>query len=86
MDTTQSPKITIFKNIRETQTPFHRPMDVVLDRIRNGASKTLVKKIRQEKDKSSRNELKKDLPAICFSGSLLREQTAHYKNTVGLYV
>jgi len=72
MDTTQSPKITIFKNIRETQTPFHRPMDVVLDRIRNGASKTLVKKIRQEKDKSSRNELKKDLPAICFSGKFVK--------------
>jgi len=72
MDTTQSPKITIFKNIRETQTPFHRPMGVVLNRIRNGSSKTLVKKIRQEKDKSSRNELKKELPAICFSGKFVK--------------
>ena len=71
MDTTQSPKITIFKNIRETQTPFHRPMGVVLNRIRNGSSKTLVKKIRKEKDKSSRNELKKELPAICFSGKFV---------------
>ena len=72
MDTTQSPKITIFKNIRETATPFHRPMKVVLDRIINGSSKTLVKKIRQEKDKSSRNELKKELPAICFSGKFVK--------------
>jgi|TARA_R110000851_G_scaffold91613_1_gene199944 hypothetical protein len=72
MDTTKYPKITIFKNIRETQTPFHRPMGVVLDRIKNGASKTLVKKIRQEKNKTSRNELKKDLPAICFSGKFVK--------------
>tara|TARA_R110002012_G_scaffold116482_2_gene264197 strand:+ start:570 stop:2942 length:2373 start_codon:yes stop_codon:yes gene_type:complete len=47
-------------------------MGVVLNRIRNGSSKTLVKKIRQEKDKSSRNELKKELPAICFSGKFVK--------------
>tara|TARA_R100000664_G_scaffold33988_1_gene53196 strand:- start:429 stop:2846 length:2418 start_codon:yes stop_codon:yes gene_type:complete len=61
--------ITIFKNIRETSTPFYRPIDVVLKRIKEGASKELVKKIRLEKDKSHRNEIKKDLPAICFSGT-----------------
>ena len=60
--------ITIFKNIRETATPFYREVSVVLDRIQEGSSKELVKKIRLEKDKSTRNELKKDLPAICFSG------------------
>lgn len=72
METTQSPEITIFKNIRETSTPFHKPMETILDRIRNGASKVLVKKIRQDKDKSSRNELKKELPAICFSGKFTK--------------
>ena len=60
--------ITIFKNIRETATPFYREVSVVLDRIQEGSSKELVKKIRLEKDKAIRNELKKDLPAICFSG------------------
>ena len=60
--------VTIFKNIKETSTPFHREVGVVLERIKEGSSKELVKNIRQEKDKSSRNELKKMLPAICFSG------------------
>tara|TARA_R110000803_G_scaffold44347_2_gene93935 strand:+ start:3053 stop:5359 length:2307 start_codon:yes stop_codon:yes gene_type:complete len=32
----------------------------------------LVKKIRKEKEKSTRNELKKDLPAICFSGKFVK--------------
>ena len=61
--------ITIFQNIKDTDTPFHREVKIVLDRIRDGASKEIVKQIRQEKNKSERNEIKKLLPAICFSGT-----------------
>ena len=61
-------KITIFQNIKETSTPFYRDVDFILDRIKSGATKELVKKIRVEQNKSQRNELKKNLPAICFSG------------------
>jgi succinate dehydrogenase flavin-adding protein (antitoxin of CptAB toxin-antitoxin module) len=62
-------QVTIFKNIKDTDTPFYRDVRVILDRIRDGASKELVKRIRSEKNKSERNELKKELPAICFSGT-----------------
>ena len=62
-------QITIFQNIRETSTPFFRNLEVVLDRIKDGASKDLVKQIRKEKNKTERNEIKKQLPAICFSGT-----------------
>jgi hypothetical protein len=61
-------KVTLFKNIKETETPFYKGIDVVINRIKDGASKHLVKRIRTEKNKSERNELKKLLPAICFSG------------------
>ena len=61
-------QVTIFKNIRETYTPFHRDVLFVLDRIRDGKNKELIRSIRKETDKSKRNELKKNLPAICFSG------------------
>ena len=50
--------ITIFKNIKETSTPFYRDVKVVLHRIKEGASKEVVKKIRKEKDKTNRNEIK----------------------------
>lgn len=60
--------ITIFKNIKDTDAPFHRPIGHIIDRIKNGASKDLVKRIRKEQRKAERNELKKQLPAICFSG------------------
>ena len=55
--------VTIFKNIKETDTPFFRDVDVVLSRIKDGSSKELVKNIRQEDDKSKRNDLKKELPS-----------------------
>jgi hypothetical protein len=62
-------KITIFQNIKETATPFHREVIKILERIKDGASKDLVKKIRAEKRKPERNDLKQGLPAICFSGT-----------------
>ena len=34
--------ITIFKNIKETQTPFYRKITDILERIKGGASKDLV--------------------------------------------
>jgi hypothetical protein len=62
-------QVTIFQNIKDTSTPFHRDVHVILDRIKEGATKDLVKKIRIEKRKPERNELKKLLPAVCFSGT-----------------
>ena len=61
-------QITIFKNIKETETPFFKEVSFILKRIKEGKSKNLIKEIRKEKDKTARNELKKNLPAICFSG------------------
>lgn len=65
---TSSGIITIFKTIKDTDTPFFREIGMILTRIKEGATKDLVKKIRLEKRKAERNELKKQLPAICFSG------------------
>jgi len=60
--------VTIFKNIRETEAPFFKDVTYILQRIKEGKSKELVKNIRGEKNKTIRNELKKELPAVCFSG------------------
>jgi len=67
---------TIFKDIKDTDTPFYRDVMVILERIKNGASKDVVKKIRSEKDKALRNELKKQLPAVCFSGTFKKRADA----------
>lgn len=64
--------VTIFRDIRETSTPFHKSVHLILGRIRDGASKELVKKIRKEPNKAERDEMKKDLPSICFSGTFTK--------------
>lgn len=60
--------ITVFKNIRETSTPFFRDILFILNRIKVGVNKDLINEIRCIEDKTKRNELKKQLAAICFSG------------------
>ena len=65
----QHNSITIFRNIRDTSTPFFRDLNSILERIKEGKSKDLIKQIRSEKNKEVRQELKKSLPAICFSGT-----------------
>lgn len=76
--------VTIFKNLRETDTPFHRPVLSVLDRIKNGDSKDLILKIRNEKEKQIRNDLKRQLPAICFSGRFSKREDASLIEHSGL--
>ncbi len=76
--------ITIFKNIKETDAPFHRNVEHILERIKNGASKELVKRIRKEQRKSERNELKKKLPAICFSGVFTKRNDNSIQEHSGL--
>ena len=64
--------ITIFKNIRDTSKPFYRHIDVVLNRIKIGSSKDIIDRVQSEPDKTKRNEIKKELPAICFSGTFTK--------------
>jgi len=61
--------VTIFRNIKEINTPFHLNIEKIFERIQKGNSKELCEKIRNEKDKKLRNEFKKDLPSILFSGN-----------------
>jgi hypothetical protein len=76
--------VTVFKNIKDTSTPFFRDVSVVLERVREGKSKDIVKAVRAEKEKSKQNELKKELPAICFSGKFSKRSDASLEMYSGL--
>ena len=76
--------VTIFQNIRETETPFIKDVTYILQRIKDGKNQDLVKKIRAEKDKGKRNDLKKNLPAICFSGQFKKRSDSSIENHSGL--
>ncbi len=76
--------VTIFKNINSTTSPFFREVEIILKRIKEGASKDLVILIRKEQDKSKRNELKKQLPSICFSGQFNKRSDVSLQEHSGL--
>jgi len=77
-------EITIFKDIKVTSQPFYRSALIILNRIKEGASKDLVKKIREEKDKEIINSLKQKLPAICFSGKFTKRNDKSLSQHSGL--
>ena len=77
-------EITIFKDIKQTSQPFYKHVNVILDRIKDGASKDTVKSIRGEKDKENRRVLKAKLPAICFSGTFSKRSDNAIINHSGL--
>jgi hypothetical protein len=59
---------------------------IILNRIKDGteATRDLVKRIRSEKRKPERQELKKLLPAICFSGTFNKRTDASLMQHSGL--
>lgn len=77
-------KVTIFKNIKSTSSPFYRGIEYVLGRIREGKSRELVDQIRFEVEKEKQNELKQQLPSICFSGTFKNRSISGLKQHSGL--
>lgn len=75
--------VTIFRNINDTSTPFNIDIHKVFDRIRVGKYKDIIQSIRKEKDKTTRNNMKKQLPAICFSGEFTKRSDDGIKNHSG---
>jgi len=77
-------KVTIFKNITETQNPYYISIPEIIKRIKEGNSKDLVKKIRNSFTKEDRTIFKKQLPSICFSGEFEKRSNNGIKNHSGL--
>lgn len=59
---------SVFRNIGHTKQGHVKTMPWVVERIKQGANAELVEKIRAIPDKAGRDELKKGLTSICFSG------------------
>jgi len=76
--------ITYFKSINDTDKPFYVDIDVAIDRIKFGKSKDIVKKIRSADTKEERNNIKKLLPAILFSGEFSRRADNAIVNHSGI--
>lgn len=62
-------QVSVFSNIREIKNPKTRSVSTILNAIKTGKLKKLVTAIRNESNKKTRQELKKKLPCILFSGT-----------------
>lgn len=60
--------VTVFDNLFKLHNPKYVKIQYVLKRIKEEACLDIVSKIREEKDKTIRNEIKKKLPCVLFSG------------------
>jgi hypothetical protein len=65
-------QVTIFKHIREVNTPFNIDVNYIFDNIKHGKVKTIIEQIRTEQDPNKKKNLKESLPSICFSGTFSR--------------
>lgn len=59
--------VTIYRNIFDN-TPNYITVDRALERIRTGRSEAQILSIREQLDKERADNLKKNLPSVCFSG------------------
>ena len=63
---------SVYRNVSEVEQGHTRSVPWVVDRVRGGASKELIERIRELAVKSERDELKKGLTSICWSGTFKR--------------
>lgn len=60
--------VTMFRNTFDSDNPYKVSINQIVERIKTGKSKLLIDQIRTITTKKERDEVKKKLPCICFSG------------------
>lgn len=78
--------VTLFRYLRETNTPYHLTLDKLLNRIKIGKSKALVMELRGlvNIDKPLYDKKKTHLPAILFGGKFTIRGKEHCEIPSGL--
>lgn len=69
-----TPTCTIYEDIYSDK-PHYISVEVALNRIKNGKSKSKIEEIRSALDKEKADLLKRQLPSVCFSGTFGAKRT-----------
>jgi hypothetical protein len=77
-------RITIFKSITKTDTPYFVTPQDIIERIGSQKDIDLVEAIRKETDNDARNDIKRQLPAICWSGTFTHRADSALEDHSGL--
>lgn len=74
--------VSVFKDLYKSKdVPFHVPLEKIINRIKKGASKEIVEKIR-----NGQEELKDTLPCILFSGVFNERNSSSLIQHAGLMI
>jgi len=85
MTQTMHGKVSIYKDFNDLQGHQISVLGA-LERIRTGKSKALVEQARQATNKKEADEIKKMLPAVCFSGTFSRRKDSELVQHSGYIV
>lgn len=78
--------VSIFKDVKDTSNPYNKPIQVALDRIKNGSSKDLNLKIRATTNKDEQKALKSKLCGVCFNGTFKNRSIKGLEQKSGLII
>lgn len=78
--------VSIFKDVRDTSNPYNRPVQIALDRIKNGVSKELNLKIKATTNKDEQKALKSKLCGVCFNGTFKTRSIKGLEKKSGLII
>lgn len=76
-------RVTVFDNLYTLKTPKYADIDYVLEKIGSESCVDIVSNIRLEKDKTTRNQIKKKLPCVLFSGEFTERSDSAMVNHSG---
>ena len=77
-------QFSVFKDLLQTEQGHVKDVQWVVDRIRKGEAADLIKRIRSKAEKKDRDQLKKGLLSICWSGTFRRRADNHIIDHSGL--
>jgi len=75
--------VTVFSKITDTENPFYKEIDEVLNSFKDGSNAKKIEAIRNETDKEKRNMAKSKLVSVCFSGEFSRRAAKNIINHSG---
>ena len=78
--------VSIYKTVKDTSNPFNKPVQVALDRIKNGTSKELNLQIRATLSKDEQKPLKSLLSGVCFNGTFIKRSIKGLDKKSGLII
>jgi hypothetical protein len=78
--------VSIYKTVKDTSNPFNKPVQVALDRIKNGTSKELNLQIRATASKDEQKPLKALLSGVCFNGTFIKRSIKGLDKKSGLII